>query len=107
MTNKPNPRRGQALLSVTFALIAMCGLLGLAVDLGWAYFVKKSAQSSADAAALSAAYYGIGQVGQTQNFPATKYSSGGNACPSGNVIPTAARMRRTKDLPGAHRRCPA
>jgi hypothetical protein len=49
-------RRGQALLLVTLSLFAMCGLLGLAVDLGWSYFVKKSAQDAADAAALAYVY---------------------------------------------------
>jgi hypothetical protein len=40
---------------VTLALIAMCGLIGLAVDLGWSSYVQKAAQKSADAAALAAA----------------------------------------------------
>jgi hypothetical protein len=40
---------------VTLALIAMCGLLGLAVDLGWSSYVQKTAQKAADAAALAAA----------------------------------------------------
>src|SRR5579864_2231724 len=47
-------RTGQALLLVTFALIMMCGVMGLAVDLGWSYFVKKEAQAAADGAALAA-----------------------------------------------------
>lgn len=46
---------GQAIIMVTLALIAMCGLMGLAVDFGWAYFVKRSAQAAADAAAIAAA----------------------------------------------------
>jgi|GEM_PF-1038048 len=32
----------------------MCGMMGLAVDLGWSYFVQKQAQTSADGAALAA-----------------------------------------------------
>ena len=32
----------------------MFGLLGLAVDLGWMEFTKKSAQTAADAAAMAA-----------------------------------------------------
>jgi Flp pilus assembly protein TadG len=39
---------------VTLALMAMCGLMGLAVDLGWAFYVRRSAQAAADAAALGA-----------------------------------------------------
>src|SRR5215467_4039810 len=43
---------GQALVMITLALIAMCGMMGLAVDLGWSYFVQKAAQAAADGAAL-------------------------------------------------------
>lgn len=46
--------RGQALVMVTLALIAMCGLMGLAVDLGWSFFVRKEARAAADAAAQAA-----------------------------------------------------
>ncbi len=53
-TCQSHPRRGQALLMLTFALLLMCGMLGLVVDLGWAYFVKKSAQTAADVASLAA-----------------------------------------------------
>jgi hypothetical protein len=66
-------RNGQAIIMVTLALVAMCGLLGLVVDLGWSFYVKKSAQSAADAAALAA----VEQVYQTQG--------GYPACASGTV----------------------
>jgi Putative Flp pilus-assembly TadE/G-like len=46
--------RGAVLVMVTLVLLAMCGMLGLVVDLGWSYFVKKSAQAAADTAALAA-----------------------------------------------------
>jgi Flp pilus assembly protein TadG len=39
---------------MTLSLLAMCGLMGLAVDLGWAFYVRRSAQAAADAAALAA-----------------------------------------------------
>lgn len=45
---------GQAIVMVTLALMAMCGMMGLAVDLGWSFFVKKEAQAAADGAALAA-----------------------------------------------------
>ncbi|HXI40298.1 MAG TPA: pilus assembly protein TadG-related protein [Bryobacteraceae bacterium] len=51
LSKKP---RGQALIMTTMALIPMFGLMGLAVDLGWMEFTKKSAQSAADAAAMAA-----------------------------------------------------
>ena len=65
MATQPDRSRGQALLLVTFALFAMCGLLGLAVDLGWGYFVKKSAQAGTDAGALAGAYAALSLVGQS------------------------------------------
>jgi len=58
-------RRGQALVMVTLSCMAMLGLLGLAVDLGWDYFTMHSAQGAADAAALAAATRAFEQMGQT------------------------------------------
>ena len=46
--------RGQALLMITVSSFAMFGVLGLAVDLGWAYYVRTSASAAADAAAMGA-----------------------------------------------------
>ena len=45
---------GQVLVMMTFALVLLCGMLGLVVDLGWAYFIRKSAQLAVDAGALAA-----------------------------------------------------
>jgi Flp pilus assembly protein TadG len=67
--NTPSKReKGQALPLVTLGLIAMCGMMGLAVDLGWSYFVKRSAQSAADAAAQAAAEQALNTVGQGGTF---------------------------------------
>lgn len=60
---------GQAIIMVTLALIAMCGLLGLAVDFGWAYFVKRAAQSAADSAAIAAAEEMRRMVGGSGPYP--------------------------------------
>ncbi|HYM05211.1 MAG TPA: pilus assembly protein TadG-related protein [Terriglobales bacterium] len=57
--------KGQALPLVTLSLFAMCGLMGLAVDLGWSYFVKREAQTAADAAAEAAVQKALDTVGQT------------------------------------------
>ncbi len=48
-------RSGQVIIMTTFALVLLCGMLGLVVDLGWSYFTRKSAQAAVDAAALAAA----------------------------------------------------
>lgn len=50
-------QNGQALVMVAVSIVAMCGILGLAVDFGWAFYVKRAAQTAADAAALAAARY--------------------------------------------------
>jgi hypothetical protein len=71
MTKSIRSRRGQALLLVTLSLFAMCGLLGLAIDLGWSYFVKKSAQDAADAAALAAAYQALNVPNGETEVPAS------------------------------------
>ncbi len=54
LSSKKRKRGGQILVMVTLALFAMFGMLGLVVDLGWSYFLRKSAQSAADSAALAA-----------------------------------------------------
>lgn len=61
-------RRGQALVLVTLGLIAMFGIMGLAVDLGWSYYVRKSAQAAADAAALAAVIQSLTQIGQAGSY---------------------------------------
>ena len=60
--------RGQALLTVTLSLVLICGMLGLVVDLGWGFFVKKSAQAATDAAALAAARKAYSIIGQQGNY---------------------------------------
>jgi Flp pilus assembly protein TadG len=64
MTLRFKKERGQALPLVTLSLFAMCGLMGLAVDLGWSYFVKREAQTAADAAAEAAVQKALDTVGQ-------------------------------------------
>src|SRR5437016_9350443 len=54
MSRRKIASSGQAIVMVTLALFAMAGLMGLAVDLGWSFYLQKQAQASADAAALSA-----------------------------------------------------
>ncbi len=52
--NRRRGEKGQATILVTLALLAMFGLIGLAVDFGWAFYVRRSAQAAADSAALAA-----------------------------------------------------
>jgi hypothetical protein len=70
-------RNGQALIMVTLALIAMSGLIGMVVDFGWSYYVRRTAQSAADAAAMAAANSLLDAVVASKTF-----------YPSGVVGPT-------------------
>lgn len=54
MRYRMHTRRGQVIIMVTLALMAMFGIMGLAVDLAWSFFVRKAAQAAADSAALAA-----------------------------------------------------
>lgn len=66
---KLKSRTGQALIMVTLALFVMIGMIGLAVDVGWSFYVKKTARAAADAAAMAAvktAYATVTQSGPWQ-----------------------------------------
>ena len=53
--NHNKPERGQALVIIVFAMVALIGLTGLAIDGGNAYSDRRNAQNAADTAALAAA----------------------------------------------------
>ena len=59
---KHRDERGQILLMTTLSLMALIGLLALVVDIGWAYFQRKSAQKAADSASLAGAYQALFNV---------------------------------------------
>lgn len=59
---------GQAIVMVTVMCMALFGILGLAVDVGWAFFSKKAAQAATDAAAMAAAQATLYQIGQGNSF---------------------------------------
>ena len=48
--------RGQALVLIVLAIVAMFGFAALAVDIGRLYAERRRVQSAADAAVLSAAF---------------------------------------------------
>ena len=54
-----NHRSGQTVILATLTLTTMFGTVGLAVDLGWGYFLKQRVQTAADAAASAAAVYAL------------------------------------------------
>src|SRR5437016_12883453 len=70
MSRRKIASSGQAIVMVTLALFAMAGMMGLAVDLGWSFFVQKQAQASADAAALGAVQEAVARIGGGGNVSA-------------------------------------
>src|SRR5690349_15861534 len=76
-------KRGQAAILFTIAATVTFGALGLAVDIGWAYFRKQAAQAAADAAALAAVQSAL------QNSPGSfSCASSSVACQSPTPCPT-------------------
>lgn len=71
---------GSATIMVTLALVPMCGLMGLAVDLGWCFFLKKQAQATTDAAALAAAAEAMYELQGNFTGVTCNQFNGGNAC---------------------------
>ena len=67
--------RGQAIVLVTLGLLAMCGLMGLAVDVGWSMFVEKQAQAAADTAALASVEEAISRLTVTNTFSCSASTS--------------------------------
>src|ERR1051325_11384987 len=89
MVSKKRRERGQILLMTTMSLMALIGLLALVVDIGWAYFQRKSAQKAADAASLAGAYQALFNVqsGTPQcgtNVPCQDPTP----CPTNITVPT-------------------
>ena len=73
-SGRRNRESGQVLVMTSLSLVAMFGLLGLAVDVGWGHFKVEAAQTAADAAASA-------------GTEAALASSGGSfACGTNNVV---------------------
>lgn len=86
---RPNQsrERGQALVLVTLSLAMIMGVLALATDLGWSHFIKKSAQTAADAGAMAAGIEALAKAGNAK----AECGAGGNvACqPSAELCDSA------------------
>src|SRR6266851_10226444 len=74
--------RGQALLVSAVLMVAVLGMIGMVLDIGWAYFVSKKAQTAADAAALGAAAHAL-----ILNGPTATPDCGTLACQSALSCP--------------------
>src|SRR5262249_43821122 len=56
LMNRSQRTSGQSLLLATVSLSVIFGMIGLTVDLGWAYYRREAAQAAADAAVLAAVH---------------------------------------------------
>ena len=89
MTTNFHSRRGQSLLLATLATGFIFGSLALAVDVGWSYFGRETAQATADSAALAAVRAAI------YNSPSSL------VCGSGNVWCSSTATACPASTPGA------
>ncbi len=85
---RPGSQRGQVLLMVTLSLVAMFGMMALAVDVGWGNYVKRNAQKAADAAALAGAYRVFRQVGEEFTIPCTGETVCQDTAPCAATLPS-------------------
>jgi hypothetical protein len=85
---KVRSKRGQVLIMVTLVLIVMCGMLGLAVDLGWSYYVQKAAKAATDAGALAAVIQAHSIIGSMQYVCGPNVTCQPDPQTCGNAIPS-------------------
>jgi Flp pilus assembly protein TadG len=77
----------------TLAVIGLFGVVALAVDVGWAYYMRKTAQRAADAASMAAAIQVLSNVGNAT------ISCGSNVtCQSATVCPTTITTPTTSEI---------
>jgi Flp pilus assembly protein TadG len=96
-------QRGQVIALMVVALIPLLGMVGLAVDIGYAYYSQRTLQSSADAASLAGASQLPnlpGAIGIASQYGAT--SSGKNAVKSGGItgVTESVSEKCVASLPG-------
>ncbi|HVW06959.1 MAG TPA: pilus assembly protein TadG-related protein [Bryobacteraceae bacterium] len=70
-------RAGQILILSGLSIFLLFGVMGLAVDLGYAFYVKQDAQSAADAAAVGAVNYA---------YKSSHYTCGSNGVVCGTAL---------------------
>jgi hypothetical protein len=92
MKHQLRSQRGQAAVLFSLMLVPLLGMLGLVVDIGWAYYRMQAAQAAADAAASaagSAASTSAGGGGATCSTSHVSCNSSGYVCPANPTSPPA------------------
>ncbi|TME46966.1 MAG: hypothetical protein E6I56_05510 [Chloroflexi bacterium] len=64
-------RRGQVLVLVALGMVAICGMMALAVDAGQLYFARRFMQNAVDAGALAGAQELVGTNANPTGNPAS------------------------------------
>src|SRR5713101_3161068 len=62
-------QRGQAIVIMALAMVAICGMLALAIDAGRLYFERRLMQDAVDAGALAGAQDLVGTVSNPNGQP--------------------------------------
>jgi hypothetical protein len=88
-----NGRRGQAALFMTMTLTLSFGLVGLVVDLGWAYWRQEACLEAAQSAAMAGAMFAIANnttwpPAQCTSSSTVVCQSTPTACPTNLTIPS-------------------
>ena len=78
-------RSGQALIMVTLSLMFLFSVMGLAVDLGWCYYLKSRVQTAADAAATAAAVWAYNNFDTCSSGCGTTYTCAGVTPPTNSL----------------------
>lgn len=88
MKRRNNKReRGQALMPVALVFVALFGMVGMVLDVGWSYYVGKKAQTAADAAAQAAVAQGL-----ITNGPAATPNCSTLGCQSATSCPASGNL---------------
>jgi Flp pilus assembly protein TadG len=93
---RSNNQRGQAVFFVMLALVPLCLVLGLVVDVGMAYYTKASAQTAAQMAALAAVQKAMDGIYSGGTYTCGSQSLG---CESSPTVCTA--IASSGNLPSA------
>src|SRR5690242_5424558 len=91
--------RGQALLLFAFLAPVVLGMLALVLDVGWAHFIGKRAQTAADAAALAAVADAAQQVGNGTAQCGSLGCQASTACPSTGNLETGCSYAAANGFP--------
>jgi Flp pilus assembly protein TadG len=85
--NNLRSEHGQVLLPFALVFVALLGMVGLVLDVGWGYYVGKKAQTAADSAAQAAVAQAL-----IQNGPAATPNCSTLGCQSATSCPASSNL---------------